>query len=377
MELETNQLLLSLFPDILYENPGKDAQAWSLDAGLVLKRRTNPKEATIEAHGLVDGQPTGAHFFVRIYDDVVTKASVTSPEMIQKTTEAWELSDNLGMEGGIERYIGTRYHFSDTYKVIMDRNVVTTRLHAATDDGTVDGKPVLLSQEALDAKRRKQGPYTFASQQLLNPLADAAQGFKREWLTYNESSTWNNLNLAILVDPANEKKKRSDYTAMWVVGIGADGNWRIIDIVRDRLNLTERTRQLFEFHRKYKPLVVGYEKYGMQSDIEHIRSEQGRVNYQFAITELGGQLSKVDRIRRLIPLFENGEILMKDTVYRTNIEGKTEDLVNVFIEQEYMAFPVGEHDDMLDSLARILDISLPEPDSVWAADLNLNMAHII
>jgi len=377
MELETNAFLKALFPDILYDNPNKDAQAWSLDAGLVVKRKSNSKEATIEAHGLVDGQPTGAHFFIRVYDDVVTRSSVTTPDMIQKTTEAWELSDNLGMEGGIERYIGTRYHFSDTYKVIMDRNVVTPRIHAATEDGTVDGVPVLLSRAALDDKRRKQGPYTFASQQLLNPLADASQGFKREWIKYHESETWTNLNLAILVDPANEKKKRSDYTAMWVLGYGADKKWRVIDVLRDRMNLTERTRQLFEWHRKYQPLIVGYEKYGMQSDIEHIESEQARVNYQFHIDELGGQLSKVDRIRRLIPMFENGDLLMKGSVYRTNHEGKTEDLINVFIEQEYMAFPVGEHDDMLDALARIHDISMIEPDSAWAADLHLNTSHII
>ena len=31
---------------------------WSLDGGLVVKRKSNPKEATVEAWGLVDSQPT-------------------------------------------------------------------------------------------------------------------------------------------------------------------------------------------------------------------------------------------------------------------------------------------------------------------------------
>ena len=40
----------------------------------------------------------------------------------------------------------------------------------------------------------------------------------------------------ILVDPASEKKKDNDYTAMVVIGLGADDNYYILDIVRDRLN---------------------------------------------------------------------------------------------------------------------------------------------
>lgn len=35
--------------------------------------------------------------------------------------------------------------------------------------------------------------------------------------------------------------------------------------------------------------------------------------------------------------------------------GKTVDIMRVFIEQEYLAFPASVHDDMLDCLARVLD----------------------
>ncbi|HTN72853.1 MAG TPA: Hint domain-containing protein, partial [Methylomirabilota bacterium] len=80
--------------------------------GIIVKRKGNPKEATVEAWGLVDGQPTGRHFILRVYDDVVTRESVTTAEQVKKTTDAWELSLNLGVSetrGGRERYIGTRY----------------------------------------------------------------------------------------------------------------------------------------------------------------------------------------------------------------------------------------------------------------------------
>jgi hypothetical protein len=90
---------------------------------------------------LVDGQPTSKHYKLMVYDDVVTRESVTTPDMIQKVTEAWELSRNLVSEHSRTRYIGTRYHFNDSYRTIMDRGIAS-RIHKATFDGTVDGDPV-------------------------------------------------------------------------------------------------------------------------------------------------------------------------------------------------------------------------------------------
>lgn len=170
------------------------------------------------------------------------------------------------------------------------------------------------------------------------------------------------MNRYLICDPANEKKKDSDYTVMLVIGLGGDSNFYVIDMVRDRLSLTERATMLFRLHRKYKPKGVGYEHYGMQADIAHIKDKMRLDNYNFRIIELGGNLAKVDRIRSLIPLFEQNRIYLPDTCYKTNYEKKTEDLTEVFITQEYEAFPVSQHDDMLDALARIND---PDMKMVW------------
>ena len=148
-EFESNKKLTDLFPDIFYENPERNSPQWSEDTGIVVRRKSNPKEATIEAHGLVDGMPTGRHFKLRVYDDVVTRESVTTKEQIDKTTEAWELSDNLGQEGGWCRIIGTRYNLSDTYSSILKKDVAKPRLYPATHNGKMDGIPVLFSQEEI------------------------------------------------------------------------------------------------------------------------------------------------------------------------------------------------------------------------------------
>lgn len=358
-ELETNEHLKSVFDDVFWANPKKDAAKWTMDDGITVIRKSNPNCRTVEAHGLVDGQPTSKHFGHLMYDDVVTLESVTTPEMIKKTTAAFEMSDNLGSEGGTFAMAGTIYNFGDTYMQLRKRNAVETRVHPCTHDGEerfVEDNCVLMKPETLQNKRRKQGPYTFGTQMLLNPKGDGAHTFQEEWLKYFLSDpSAQGLNTYILVDPANDKKKTSDYSVFMVIGTGPDRKYRLLDIVRDRINLTERTNLLFDLHRTWQPLAVGYEQYGMQADISHIESEMENRKYDFTITPLGGSTPKIDRIKRLIPVFEEGRMIMRRGKNYTNQEGETVNLIEEFIEEEYKAFPVMAHDDALDCMARIED----------------------
>jgi len=358
-EFEINTFLQGLFPDVLYKDPQKESPKWSLDDGIIVNRKGNPKEATVEAWGLVDGQPTSKHYDLLVYDDVVTKESVSTPEMIQKVTESFSLSLNLGKKGGLRRYIGTRYHAADTYQTIMDRNTAKPRIYPATDDGTFAGNPVLFTKAEFEKKVEDMGSYIAGAQLLLNPLADSVMSFHDSWIqkfkTFDRESR---SNFYILVDPASEKKKTNDYTVMVVIALNSDNNYYLVDGVRDRLNLTERTNKLFEFVRLWQPLNVGYEKYGMQSDIEHIRYVQEKENYRFKITELGGPMPKNDRIRRLVPKFENGRFYIPNRLMFRNLQNEEKDFVKLFIEEEYTTFPVSKHDDMLDCISRILDEGL-------------------
>lgn len=364
-EFETNATLKRCYPDVLYADPARQAPQWASDgAGIIVKRSGNPKEATIEASGLVDGQPTGRHYRLMVYDDVVVPESVTSPEMIAKVTDVWAVSLNLGARDGAVRYIGTRYHASDTYKEILARQAAAPRIHPATHDGTMDGDPVLLTRHELAEKRRNMGPYIFACQMLQNPRADAVMGFKQEWLQYAaiEGDTKRiktaGMNLYLLCDPAGSKKKGSDYTVMAVIGLGADHNWYLVDGLRDRLNLTERCAALMRLHRKYRPVATGYERYGMQADVEHIRQEQEREGYRFPIIELGGSMPKNDRIRRLIPPFEQLRFYLPVQLLFIDQEGNARDFTRELVDEEYGDFPVSAHDDMLDCVSRIMDPDL-------------------
>lgn len=359
-EFEGNDTLKQLFPDILWSRPSL-AKRWSLDKGITVKRKSNPKEATVEAHGVVEGQPIGMHFLIRVYDDLVTDDGVGNADQINKTTHKYRMSTNLGTKDGWERLIGTRYHLHDTYSELIKGETVRTRIHTCTKDGTEnfdEANCAFLPPDVLLAKRKSQGPYVFGSQMLMNPTADTSQGFQLRWIKYWPATQFGGLNLYLIVDPASGKKAQAgagDYTVMVVIGLGADRKYRLVDGIRSRLNLAQRWRTLLMLHKKWNPLGVGYEDYGMQADIEHFQEKMEELNYQFDITPLGGQVRKEDRIKRLVPIFEQGRFLLPNNLIFTDHEDKAVDFVKTFIDEEYEPFPLVKHDDMLDCIARILD----------------------
>jgi predicted phage terminase large subunit-like protein len=283
---------------------------------------------------------------------------------MKKTSDKLRLSYSLGVEGGVRRFIGTRYHFNDSYRELTEAGTATTRRYPCTVDGTANGEPVLLSRESIAQKRRDMGIYIFGCQMLLNPKADETQGFHEEWLRRYTTEDGRGLNKYILVDPASSKKEHADYTSIWVIGLGQDENYYALEIIRDRLNLTQRAARVMDLHRKWKPIEVRYEEYGLQADVEHIESTQEREKYRFDIKRVSGQTRKEDRIKRLVPLFEQHRIYLPRSFHITTADGETKDMVHEFVEQEYKAFPVAVHDDMLDSLARIAE---PELALKWPA----------
>ena len=367
-EFEGNELLKALYQDILWADPRKQSKvigfSWSVDNGITVKRQGNPKEATIEAHGLTDGQPTSKHFVLRIYNDVVTKDTVKTAGSIANTTDSWELSLSLGMGEYREWYEGTIYNNADTYSVIRDRGAAKIRLMPCTYDGTETGEPVMKTRSEIAEKRRSMGLFNFSAQWLLRPEKAGSMGFEEVWLRYWPAVKVNGMTIYIFVDPAGSKKVQADYTAMGVIGIGADRKKYLIDGLRERLNLKQRTEKLFQFVYTYSPLVVYYEKYGMQSDIEHIEEEMDRRTYRFDLQSVSGPDAKFDRVNRLQPDFEDGVWYIPQTLPKVAPDGERYDLIYDFIHKEYLEWPFPSHDDFLDMMSRIYDVPLLYPNKL-------------
>ncbi len=355
LTFETNDLLKLLFPDVLYANPAGQSPKWSLDDGIIIRRKGIYNESSIEAWGFNDGMPTSRHYSIRIYDDIVTRDSVSTPEQIKKTDEAFKLSQFLGARGGTVRVVGTRYHFADQYAKMKSSGVWEIRERK----GVKDGISVFLTQEELDEFKKivcEGNTYVYNCQMLLDPVAEEAQEFKRGWLRYYRMLPKGSMNYYLFVDPANSKKSQgmgSDYTVLWLWGLDPLGNYFLVDMVRERFNLYERWNALKRMMMKYPHIIrVYYEQYGMQADIEHFNSKMRDDGVYFSIEPMGGRLRKEDRIRKLIPLFEGGKVYLPEVL---PAESDGRDLVKEFIEEEYLLFPYASHDDGLDAASRIRD----------------------
>ena len=392
-ELESNEWLKALYPGIFWANPDKEAPKWSENDGIVVKRESNPKEGTVEAWGLIDNMPTGRHFSLRIYDDVVNEKSVTTPEMINKTTERWELSLSLGegAHGNREWYVGTRYLFGDTYETMIKRQAAKPRLYPATDNGKIDGNPVYMTPEKWDELKRKTSLKTIACQQLLNPAEGAETTFDPAWIRTYEVRPLT-LNVYIVVDPARTKKRTSDRTAIMVVGLDSAHNRYLLDGMLHRMNLSERWQGIRRMRNKWlrKPGIcrveVGYEKYGSDADLDYFTEQMELEREFFTVKPLkwnrDGNDSYVDRVQRLEPHFRNGRFFFpyqgKETrVQREHRMGGAEELIaqpiksrdengrvynvtEILINEEYMYFPA-VHVDGLDALSRTEDMDMVPP----------------
>lgn len=324
-EFEDNEILKDRYSDVLWADPAKQAPKWSEDGGLILKRKGNPKESSVEAWGLVDGQPTGRHFSLRVYDDTVSRESVTTPEMVKKTTDAWDLSQNLGANGGRVRYIGTRYSLHDSYHEIIQRGAATPRIHAATHNGRLDGKPVFWTEEQWKKKLRDSSRQIIAAQQLQNPLADSDATFRTEWLRAYEIRP-RTLSVYIMIDPSRGRSATSDSTAMAVIGISSNGAKFLLDGACHRMTLSQRWQMMRTLYHRWSAMggvqhiEVGYERFGAQSDDEYhneqmlLEQRRGIRNAMFQIRELNwpreGGNSKKERVERLEPDFRNGRFFL-------------------------------------------------------------------
>jgi predicted phage terminase large subunit-like protein len=235
-------------------------------------------------------------------------------------------------------------------------------------DTTYDpAKPLYPSKHSLadlDRIRKVSGPREWSSLWLQTPVAGEGGEFKEADIQYYDRVQTAGMNLYLLVDPANEKKSTSDFTTMVVWGLAPDNNYYLLDAVRDRLDLTERAGKLIELHRKWsnpaagQRVVVGYEKYGKDSDIQAIQLIQEAQNYRFPIIPLGGPLKKEDRIRRLGPLLRENRLYLPRKLLRTTLQGEQIDLISYFIQEELLTFPAGTFDDLIDAAARITDARL-------------------
>ncbi len=246
--------------------------------------------------------------------------------------------------------------------------------------------PQRLTPAILEQTRKDMTELHFAGQML-----QGGGEFKEAWMQWYTPSGIKpkEMNIVILVDAAGgeelnkKKKKTSDWTVMIVVGLASDNNYYVLGMIRDRLNPTERIDTLFMLHRVWnersgKSSKCGYEKYGMMTDTFYIKEKQKIDAYHFPVIEVGGQIMKEERIRRLIPDMQNGRWYFPVTLPYIDQEGRKFDLITE-MKGEMASFPRARWDDILDALSRVYEpelfLSFPKLKSSMATKAIANAAN--
>ena len=411
MQLKNNKKLLELFP---YLKLRDDITGGDTDSSLIIAG--NPtfadvkaddddavmnKEPNVSCAG-VDKTRTGQHYDVIIMDDLVSERNVTTPDQIEKVKQHFKLAFSLLDPPAKHIYrelivIGTRFHYNDLYSMLLSDEYKdlfdTLIMPAVLPDGTLSF-PDRLNKEFLEEQRRIQGNYIFNCQYMLNPLDEDKSDFKKGWVRhwrgdlfhlgemgrdmthyllvreiYIQGEGWKILDkprrekvtIIMTYDPASKKKKKTDHNAIWVIAVTRNNHWFVLDIVYDKMNPKERVEVIFELRRKWKIDIYAIEEVGFQETIKFYAQEKmGQENDFFSIRALTPRArSKEDRIRGLVPRFENGCVYLPPTLIKKNWENRNIDVVKEFLDQ-YIFFPLARTgDDLLDALCYLLDIVKP------------------
>lgn len=220
--------------------------------------------------------------------------------------------------------------------------------------------PERWDREKLEAIRASDAKVWMTNYQQ-RPIAGGACWFSPAELGWYEKINVTEMNVYIIVDPALRKNKRADPTVMGVFGLGIDRNIYWLEVIREWVEPTERSALLFGLHKKWAPLSVGYEEYGLQSDVVTLKEKMERDGYRFRIVELGRagdwhMLSKEDRIRTLQPIGKAGRLWLPK-----HATGANAACVQYFVEKEWALYcgpKTTQYDDVLDMMSRINDPSL-------------------
>ncbi len=364
--LETNEAYREVFKSIhgMYPDAGKKKEMLWTDSQVKLACRSKPqKEPTFMVAG-IDKTINGMHYDLIIMDDLHSEKNVTNKEQIQQVIDHWKYAYSLLDPGKPLIVIGTRWHYLDLYNHILKYererfNIMVRR--AVLADGSLLF-PSRLSQQVLDDIKATQGTYIFSCQYLNEPADNENAVFKASYIVRTpwELVDKRPINWYLAVDPSYEGPY-SDYAALVVAGMDFQRDLYVRHILRMKMTYSDIIRNMFDLYNRYQPKLVILETIGTQKSIMYeLANEQKRRNTWIPLREISGSNKpKEERIRGLAPFYENG--------HAVHIVGanQIEDL-----EYELLQFPVGEHDDIVDALARVLEFASPPnaPHSIMDED---------
>lgn len=348
---ERNEKLRDLFPDLIWENPLKQAPRWT-DEEFIMPKHDGRQEPSFLATSL-ENQPTGLHFPTIKCDDIVTPETCTTRTQMDKNRDAYGLMrSSILQTGGNIQIAGTIYDDGDLH-CDMSRPGTGYTIYRKPAIDPLTGEalwPEQFDLAKLDSLRKDPtvGEYIFSCQYLLDPSPEDDNAyFQLAWFPRYRNRP-ELLHIYAAIDCALSEKQTADYTSIMVVGVGEGGRIYVLDVIRGQTDALDTAQRMINAQEKYKPLM-----WGIQKDM--------------IIRTIGPFLKKMMMEQKVFLNIQDTIPMTKDKITNARaIQGRArQGLVYLPerginqpdwlqpLEHEIRRFPKGEHDDQIDNLAII------------------------
>lgn len=398
------------WPEMVHEEEGK-REKWTNTEICVdhpKRKKEGVRDPTVKTAGLTTSI-TGFHCDVAVFDDIVVYDNAYSEEGRRKVETQYSFLNSIEGTDAHEWVVGTRYHPKDLYSLMqaMEREIyddegdiighesvytIFERQVEDRGDGTgqflwprqqrADGKWFGFDAKVLATKRAKYlDKSQFRAQYYNDPNdpgdlrigRDKFQYYDPKFLTH-AGGTWyyNNrkLNVFASVDFAYSMKKKSDYTAISVIGLDCDNMVYILEIDRFKTErIPEYFEHIFDLHKKWGFRKLGAEVTAAQKAIvREIKEGYIRpMGLYLSIEELAPTRHSGSKEERMAAILEPRYDNMAMWHYKG---GHCQTL-----EEELIATHP-PHDDCMDSLAAAISISVA-PSGLLAKDRSKARGNII
>lgn len=282
----------------------------------------------------------GGHYDLILVDDPVKDfAGMNADEQSQFYTRTITPMCN---PGGQIIVTGTYVYEGDLIDRIEKNKEYHTVMYPAINDAGEPLWPDRWSLDHLEARRREiegsDDPFAFDKEYLLKKVDAKAQFFKRHMFQRYVLPLPERLSKVASLDPAITTG--GDYSALMITGTSEANKTYLLDYFRIKTdNVAELVEQVFDKMQEHQVPYLQVETIGFQKLLKHWLYEGMRErNFYFGIEEIKThKKSKEARIMALQPRISSGSLLF----------GPEQDEVI----SEFLAFPRGKNDDMIDALA--------------------------
>ena len=284
---------------------------------------------------------------------------VVLDEYASMKVEVWEqiIRPTLADVKGGALFIGTpagKNHFYDIWQEAKDEKKEDWEAFQYT---SIDNP--ILDPEEIKTARDTMSTQAFRQEFEASFVSFTGGIFKQEWIKYDKEEPKEG-NYVIAVDPAGFEKvekerglkgSKLDETAIAIVKIHND-EWWVKDILHGRWNIKETSSKILQAAIENQATIVGIESGALKNAIlPYLEDEMRSQSRWIVITDVthGGK-KKADRITwALQGRLEHGKITFNKGHWNRDFES------------QLLEFPTsGTHDDMVDSLAYIDQVSVAD-----------------